>query len=90
MKKKLLALVPVLGCFVAFVAYQNLKPEKSSVDLILDANIEALTQTENSSQSYNICYSSSRVRIGYTYYDCGSCTKYYDEKGLGTYSKCFK
>ena len=61
--------------------------ESERDDLFL-ANVEALSQGE--SLNYNICYSSSKVVVGYTYYDCGSCEKVYDEKGKGKYSKCFK
>lgn len=39
---------------------------------------------------YIICYSESKVVTGYTYYDCNSCKKVYDEKGKGGKSKCFK
>lgn len=42
-----------------------------------------------SGSNYNICYSRSKVKVGYTYYDCGSCKKVYDEQALGAYSKCF-
>ena len=52
-------------------------------------NIEALAEEETGS-NYVICYSESRVRKGYTYYDCGTCKKIYDERGKGAYSKCFK
>ena len=30
----------------------------------------------------------SKVRTGYTYYDCGSCDRVYDEQGKGSTSKC--
>lgn len=56
------------------------------VDLLMQ-NVEALSDPEPN--NYNICYSESKVAKGYTYYDCGSCEKVYDEKGKGTYSKCF-
>jgi hypothetical protein len=35
-----------------------------------------------------VCYWESKVRTGYTYYDCGSCKKVYDEEGRGKASKC--
>lgn len=38
-------------------------------------NIEALAEEETGS-NYVICYSESRVRKGYTYYDCGTCKKF--------------
>ena len=57
-------------------------------DLFL-ANVEALVD-EESSGNYKICYSESVVKVGYTYYDCGTCEKVYDEKGRGRYSKCIK
>jgi len=55
---------------------------------MLDENVEALTAGEGS-ENYNTCYSESKVAKGYTYIDCGSCQKVYDEKGRGPVSKCF-
>lgn len=54
-------------------------------------NIEALASGEKTpSSQYNICYSESKVKVGYTYYNCGDCpTKVYDEQGKGRYTKCF-
>jgi len=47
-------------------------------------------KTDVGGGNYHICYSESRVKVGYTYYDCGNCpTKVYDEKGRGSVSKCF-
>lgn len=31
----------------------------------------------------------STVQVGRTYYDCGSCEKVQDEKGKGSYTKCY-
>ncbi len=57
---------------------------------ILSANVEALSNDEDDdTKGYSICYSESKVVVGYTYYDCGTCKKVYDEKGKGRYSKCF-
>lgn len=65
--------------------------EKEAVDNnLLLANVEALTNGDDSSSNYSICYHKSKVKLGYTYYDCGSCTKVYDEQGKGSASKCFK
>ncbi len=56
---------------------------------ILGFSFEAKTDISVGGE-YHICYSESRVKVGYTYYDCGSCpTKVYDEKGRGNVSKCF-
>ncbi len=41
------------------------------------------------SNSYTICYYSSRVKVGYTYYDCQKCTKETDEMGKRNPSKCY-
>ncbi len=76
-------LFAVIIAAVSMAYYQ--KSEKE--DFFME-NVEALSQGE--SANYNICYSSSKVVIGYTYYDCGSCEKVYDEKGKGSASKCFK
>lgn len=74
----------------------GIKSHCANNDTLFYANLEALTNPEDDGGSveygngnYNICYSESRVRSGYTYYDCGSCTKIYDEQGRGIYSKCF-
>ena len=60
---------------------------------ILSANIEALSKGEedgtDGTKGYSICYYESKVVVGYTYYDCVTCKKVYDEKGRGNYSKCF-
>lgn len=76
----------VLAAISLFVGYQYVKSEESS---LFSTNVEALASAESGS-GYVICYSKSIVRIGHTYYDCGTCTKVYDEKGYGHYTKCFK
>jgi len=60
----------------------------SSIGLVL-SNMEALASSSEGGNNYKICYYESVTKIGYTYYDCGSCEKVYDEKGKGSYSKCF-
>lgn len=60
---------------------------RSSMDDLFNTNVEALARNE--SGNYKICYYESVVRVGYTYYDCGTCEKIYDEKGRGRISKCF-
>lgn len=73
----------------SFTSYKTFTPKLSEADVLLNENVEALTNGENG-QSYHICYFESKIVKGYTYYDCGDCpTKVYDEKGRGTYSKCF-
>lgn len=62
---------------------------KTNSDLIFERNVEALANGESGS-NYVLCYHESRVRRGYTYYDCGTCQKVYDEKGQGHESKCFR
>jgi hypothetical protein len=52
-------------------------------------NLYADESLEPGGGSYKICYFNSKVRTGFTYYDCGSCTKVYDEQGKGSYSKCW-
>ena len=60
-------------------------------DPLFEANVKALMESETQpGKNYNLCYSESVVRLGYTYYDCGKCEKVYDEKGKGAMSKCFK
>lgn len=52
-------------------------------------NVEALADNDQSGSRYRICYNRSRVKTGYTYYDCGTCQKVYDEKGKDSESKFF-
>ncbi|MBR1573496.1 MAG: hypothetical protein IJ652_01450 [Bacteroidales bacterium] len=87
--KKIITATIALGLLVAaslFVGTQYVKSEENS---LFNANVEALASAESGS-NYVICYSQSKVSIGHTYYDCGTCTKVYDEKGYGHYTKCFK
>ena len=87
MKKKLMiAVSAVLAASAGIFAYLN---SESKADDLFSANVEALADEEIGG-NYKICYSESVVKVGYTYYDCGPCTKVYDEKGRGRYSKCFK
>jgi len=78
----------VAAALTSFTAYKSFTPQLSEADILLNENIEALTNGE-STPNYNLCYFESKVSKGYTYYDCGSCSKVYDERGKGTYSKCF-
>jgi len=73
----------------ALFVYNKFSMSESIIELMLNENIEALTEGE-SGNNYVICYYESRVVKGYTYYDCGTCSQVYDEKGRGTYSKCFR
>lgn len=61
---------------------------KTNSDLIFERNVDALANGESGS-NYVLCCYESRVRRGYTYYDCATCQKVYDEKGRGSESKCF-
>ena len=79
------ALVGAIG-FAGAKTYER-SQKNVSKDLLLQ-NVEALSESENL-EKYHICYYESVVKKGRTYYDCGSCKKVYDEKGKGTYSKCF-
>ncbi len=90
MKKRILGAVAV-GAIVAMAAFNmNVSADNNDFSALTLSNVEALASGESGSGSnYNICYSSSKVRTGYTYYDCGSCTKVYDEQGKGSQSKCF-
>lgn len=53
---------------------------------LVKMNIEAITNEETPNGT--ICYYESEVRVGYTYYDCQTCMKVYDEKGRKHASKC--
>ena len=85
--KKLLfcALAGAIG-FSGAKTYEH--SQKNITNDLLLQNVEALSENE-SPTNYRICYYKSVVRKGRTYYDCGSCEKVYDEKGTGTYTKCF-
>lgn len=90
MKKK------IVGAFILAIACMGIVwgqffYEKNSVENnLMLANVEALASGDVDSDNYIICYSESKVVTGYTYYDCNSCKKVYDEKGKGGKSKCFK
>ena len=90
MKKRIFvsatAIIVVASAVV--ISVMTFNPQQSESDLLLNENIEALTEGEEPA-NYNICYYESKVQKGYSYYDCGSCRKVYDERGKGTYSKCF-
>lgn len=78
-----------VGTFAVLTNYRTAEIKTDAAELMLDENVEALTAGEGN-ENYNICYSESKVAKGHTYHDCGDCpTKIYDEKGKGTYSKCF-
>lgn len=77
---------------VATTIFYNVEKNRNNTDFtktILNENIEALSDSEDGDSNYSICYHESVVKKGYTYYDCGDCKKVYDEKGRGSYSKCF-
>ena len=80
----LIAAVVVLAAASVAVMVNAGKP-----DSFFEANVEAWADDE-SAAGYVICYSESVVKVGYTYYDCGTCEKVYDEKGRGNYTKCFR
>lgn len=84
MKKKVfLAAVAVCGAAVSIFAFNGAGDDNA----LLMQNIESLARNE--SQDYHICYYESTVQVGRTYYDCGSCEKVQDEKGKGSYTKCY-
>lgn len=89
MKKKIYGAIAIAAVAVVITFTVNVNTNAneyySSISL---STIEALANDEGGT-NYNICYSESRVRTGYTYYDCQECTKVYDEKGKGSQSKCF-
>jgi len=92
MKTKNKVLIGVVAVAIASVAAVNVhfaNKSESSLSALNMTNVEALAQGENGGGNYNLCYSESRVRRGYTYYDCGECKKVYDEQGRGSVSKCF-
>lgn len=87
---KMKILISLVACFIAtgsFLGY-NLTENTSRLDVSL-ADISVMAQADGESGDHVICYYESRVRVGHTYYDCGSCTKIYDEQGRGNYSKCW-
>ena len=89
MQKKIICLFGVVAFLViGGVLLRGRVINKETYDLTT-ANIEALTSGEYGGNDYALCYYESVVKKGYTYYDCGGCKKVYDEKGRGTYSKCF-
>lgn len=67
----------------------NTAHRKTGMVDLLSANVEALAR-EESGERYAICYYESRVRTGYSFIFCPECPKQkMDEKGKGTYTKCY-
>lgn len=93
MKKVKVLAASVLFCAMGHIGYTAYeKMTVSEAEKFMEVNVEALTRGESGAggTNYNICYSESVVRIGASYYDCGNCLKkIYDEKGKGSYTKCF-
>jgi len=90
-KKKMAFLAGAVA--MGFIAYAGqclnaATAERNKSDLTME-NVEALSGGEGGSSNYNICYYETKVKVGYTCYDCGTCSKVYDEQGKGKYSKCF-
>ncbi len=92
MKKKVLMMLPCIAAvaIATIVGKRTLGSNAYETSSLLMQNVAALSSGGDAPGNYNICYSESKVAKGHTYYDCGSCDKIYDEKGKGTYSKCFK
>ena len=90
-KKKILSGVFVVAIAAIAAVNVNFNSEaENALSALNMANVEALADGESSGNNYNLCYSESKVRTGYTYYACGDCpNKVYDEQGKGTVSKCF-
>lgn len=60
-----------------------------SSDEFFDANAEALMDSRESDGGNTVyCYSESVMRAGYSYYDCGPCTRKDGEEGLGKKGTC--
>lgn len=80
----------MLVLIYASVRLSMARVDRHESNLTLE-NVEALTndnENENN-RKYHLCYYESKVKVGYTYYDCGSCSKVYNEKGKGAITKCF-
>lgn len=82
------AMLVIVVCCVACFAFcvKGLNKQKNS-DSLLENSVEALTNNEESG-TWVVCYYESKLVVGYTYYDCGTCEKCYGEKGYKRYSKC--
>lgn len=91
MKKKIFKVALLASLTVCTtIGITSANRDKGSIMNIVFANIEALASSSEGGDNYKLCYSTSKVKRGCTYYDCGSCQKVYDEKGTGTVTKCFK
>lgn len=91
MKKRIIKLGVCLSVVVlATIGVKMANSEQISSIRFVFSNMEALADDDEGGKNYRICYHESVVKTGYTYYDCGTCSKVYDEKGKGSYSKCFK
>lgn len=63
----------------------NMNSELSEIAL---ANIEALANDGETGGNTVDCYSSSQYERGASYYDCGSCTRQFNSKGVGNMRQC--
>ena len=91
MKKKLFSIVGAVLTMVAVLTFVYVKDNANNNNEIFNANVDALADEEDfAPDGSTICYYESKVKVGHTYYDCQTCTKIYNEKGKGTYTKCFK
>lgn len=91
MKKKVFKMLPCIAAvgIAVFIGKKYYDSHVSEANGLLMQNVAALSSGE-AAQRYNLCYFESKVVKGRTYYDCVNCqTKVYDEKGVGTVSKCF-
>lgn len=78
----------ILGIVFLSLLLTGLSRVKASKEnTLLMNNIEVLASPEGSGNTVD-CYSESKVVVGRTYYDCGSCEKVRDEQGKGSKSKC--
>ena len=89
MKKFYFSGAVVFAALLIFMlSWKNSMNSQKTLSLVMQ-NVEALSEGDVSGSNYHICFHRSKVMVGRTYYDCGSCVKVYDEDGRGKYSKCF-
>lgn len=86
--RKIAISIGILNIIIIACVAVNLNISRHTTTLVIK-NIEALAIGEGGGSNHNICYSESVVKVGASYYDCGTCQKVYNEKGKGSYTKCF-
>lgn len=88
MRKKVIIIAAIAICtFLGYFQVQKVQSKASLTDIEL-MNIEALAYGSETTGNTVDCYSESAHKRGATYYDCGDCSKQFNQKGVGSQRTC--